>query len=307
MQRRPSFTIRTVRRLENALHVAGWAVRAARALGFRPRLKSTQLTFLGSSTHAGTGTPPLRIAFASDFHAGPTTDPKVIEDARDALVAASPDVLLLGGDFVNFAPQEVDNLAAVLGTIPAPLGRFAVLGNHDWMADPRHITDRLELAGIEVLTNRNVRLPRPYEQVWVCGLDDHWCGQPDAQSAFAGAQGFRIVLMHAPSGVLDIGDNRFELALCGHTHGGQIALPGGRPLVLPAGALSRRYSRGRYDLPSGGTLVVSVGIGCAALPVRTNADPEIVVCTVTWPPRTESTPDQSLAGAKASARAGTDT
>jgi uncharacterized protein len=296
----PSFTIRAVRHLENALHIGGWVVRAARALGFRPRLKSTHLTFLGSGTYAGM--PPLRIAYASDFHAGPTTDPEVIEHACAALLAAEPDVLLLGGDFVNFGPHEVDSLAKSLGTIPAPLGRFAVLGNHDWMADPRYITHQLELAGIEVLTNRNVRLPRPYEQVWICGLDDHWCGQPDAGSAFAGAKGFRIALMHAPSGVLDIGDNRFELALCGHTHGGQIALPGGKPLVLPAGALSRRYCRGRYDLTSGGTLVVSVGVGCALLPIRTHVDPEIVVCTVTWPREPDSTRGQDFVGAENSAR-----
>ena len=299
MHHTPSFTIRAIRRLENALRIGGWAVGAARALGFRPRLKCTHLAVAGN-TYAGV--PPLRIAYASDFHAGPTTDPEVIEHACAALVAAAPDVLLFGGDFVTFAPHEVDDLATVLGTIPAPLGRFAVLGNHDWMADPHHIADSLEAAGIGVLTNRNVRLPSPYNHIWICGLDDHWCGQPDARSAFAGADGFRIVLMHAPSGILDIGDHRFELAFCGHTHGGQIALPGGKPLVLPNGALSRRYSRGRYDLPRGGTLVVSVGVGCAVVPIRTHTDPEIVVCTVTWPGETESTRSQDFAGVESSAR-----
>ena len=259
----------------------GWAVRTARALGLRPRVKTTQIAFAGSNALANT--PALRVAYASDFHAGPTTDPSALEEACAALRAAEPDVVLLGGDFVDFRRDEVDDLAPALGGIPAPLGRFAVLGNHDWMADPRYITERLERAGIRVLTNRNVRLPRPFEGVWVCGLDDHWCGLPDPRSAFEGAEGFRIVLMHAPSGLLDIGNNRFELAFCGHTHGGQIALPGGRPLVLPNGMLSRRYSRGRYRLPNGSTLVVSVGVGCALIPVRLHADPEVVVCTLTWP------------------------
>jgi hypothetical protein len=155
-----------------------------------------------------------------------------------------------------------------------------VLGNHDWLTDPRHISESLEGVGIPVLTNRNVRLGRPFDRVWICGLDDHLHGHPDAEAAFAGADGIRIVLMHAPSGVLDIGANRFDLALCGHTHGGQMALPGGIPIAVPNGALSRRYARGLYSLASGGTLIVSVGVGCVGLPLRTYADPEIILCTL---------------------------
>jgi predicted MPP superfamily phosphohydrolase len=86
--------------------------------------------------------------------------------------------------------------------------------------------------------------------------------------------------MHAPSGLLDLGEERFDLALCGHTHGGQLALPGGIPIVVPQGPLSRRYARGRFPVGDAGTLVVSVGLGCVVLPLRTFADPEIVICTL---------------------------
>ena len=64
-------------------------------------------------------------------------------------------------------------------------------------------------------------------------------------AALSGADGIRVVLMHAPSGLLDLGAKHFDLALCGDTHGGQLALPGGVPIVVPHGRLSRRYSRGR--------------------------------------------------------------
>lgn len=278
MRRKQSIIANLIHRLENAVHGGGWAVRLARALGSRPRVATARFSL--ATTSAGPRIPPLRLAYASDFHAGPTTDPAVLKAACAAIRAAEPDVVLLGGDFVNFAPDEIDWLSPELASIPAPLGHFAVLGNHDWIAGAPHICDRLERAGIQVLTNRNVRLPPPFDQVWICGLDDHWCGYPDAGAALAGADGFRVVLMHAPSGLLDIGDNRFELALCGHTHGGQIALPGGRALAVPNGALSRRYSRGRYTLANGGTLIVSVGVGCVVLPLRLHADPEITVCTV---------------------------
>jgi predicted MPP superfamily phosphohydrolase len=278
VRRRRSPLADVIGHIEHALHGNGWAVRLLRALGIRPTVQTTAYLLAGSDGQART--PPLRVAYASDFHAGPTTDPAVVTAACAALRAVRPDVLLLGGDFVNFKREDIDWLAPELATIPAALGRFAVLGNHDWIAGPRYVTDALERAGISVLTNRNSRLPKPFDDVWICGLDDHWYGYPDAEAAFAGATGARLLLMHAPSGLLDAGTNRFDVAFCGHTHGGQIALPDGRPLAVPNGALSRRYSRGRYALPRGGTLIVSTGVGCVVLPLRIYADPEVVVCTI---------------------------
>jgi len=269
---------RLASRLEAVIYGSGWPVRMVRALGLRPEVRVTHHSI--ALDHGSTPMPSLNLAYASDFHAGPVTDRFVLLDALAKLGAAQPDVLLLGGDFVTHLSREIDWLAPMLGEIPAPFGRFAVLGNHDWWSDPSYVVRRLEAAGIQVLTNRNVQLQPPFGKVWICGLDDHWCGAPDAAAALQGARGIRVVLMHAPSGLLDLGKERFDLALCGHTHGGQIALPGGTPIVLPHGRLSRRYARGRFDLGQGRTLVVSVGLGCVVLPVRLFADPEIVICTV---------------------------
>ncbi|MBA3520874.1 MAG: metallophosphoesterase family protein [Gemmatimonadales bacterium] len=266
-------------RLEAILYRGGWPARLARALGVRPTVRTTRHAI--AINHGAVATPPLTLAYASDFHAGPTTDRSVLLAACAALRAATPDVLLLGGDFVTVVPAEIDWLAAELGRIPATLGRFAVLGNHDWWSDVSRIVKRLEGAGIQVLTNRNVRLEPPFGDVWICGIDDHLCGHPDAAAALSGADGIRIVLMHAPSGLLNLAGERFDLALCGHTHGGQLALPGGVPIVVPGGRLSRRYARGRFAVENGQTLVVSVGLGCVVLPFRLFADPEIVVCNLT--------------------------
>jgi predicted MPP superfamily phosphohydrolase len=218
---------------------------------------------------------PLRIAFASDFHAGPATDPALLTAAVVALGEVQPDVLLLGGDYVTGDGSEAASIARALGQVPAPYGRFAVLGNHDWWCGAESITRSLESSGIEVLTNRRVTLASPFDRVSVCGLDDHWLGRPDAGTALDGAEGFRIVLMHAPSGLLDVGDRPFDLALCGHTHGGQIALPGGKPILVPNGSLSRRYARGRFELDGACTLIVSLGVGCVLVPFRLFSDSEI--------------------------------
>jgi hypothetical protein len=265
--------------LERALYRNGWPARLGYAVGMplSPLVRRLTITLPeGPQAHR-----PLRIAYASDFHAGPATHPALLDAACAALRDARPDLLLLGGDFVGSDAAAIDALVPLLREIPAPLGRFAVLGNHDWWSSPERIVNALTTAGVDVLINRNVRLPPPFDRVWICGLDDHLGGTPDADVALAGAAGNRVILMHSPSNLLDLGPRRFDLALCGHTHGGQIALPGGIPLVVPKGLLSRRYSRGRYDLDTGGILIVSVGVGCTLLPFRAFAHPEILVCDVT--------------------------
>jgi predicted MPP superfamily phosphohydrolase len=223
--------------------------------------------------------PPIRIAFASDFHAGPATDPGLITDACRALADAKPDLLLLGGDYVSFHGRYVDRLVPLLATIEAPLGKFAVLGNHDLLADDAYIVRRLADAGVRVLVNENARLPVPQDDVWICGLDNTEAGVPDAETAFAGANGTRVVLMHSPDGLRAVGDRTFAVAFCGHTHGGQFWV-GDRALVNFSGPLSRQYLRGGVFNLSRGVLLVSRGIGCGNLPMRRGADPEVHVCTL---------------------------
>jgi uncharacterized protein len=153
-----------------------------------------------------------------------------------------------------------------------------VLGNHDLWYGPAHIVRTLEAAGIEMLTNGNRRLPPPFHDIWVCGLDEFTLGTPDARAALRGADGARIVLMHAPANLLNLQGERFDVAFCGHTHGGQIALRGGTPIKGAPGPLSRVYNRGQFRMEHGGTLVVSVGLGCSTVPLRVNAAPEIICC-----------------------------
>jgi uncharacterized protein len=220
--------------------------------------------------------PPLRIGFASDLHAGPTTPAPLLERAAESLRELNADLLLFGGDFVSLRASYARDVARLLGAIPAPLGRYTVLGNHDhWVGAPA-VAAELAAAGIEVLTNRHVRLPAPYGHVSLCGLDDHTSGHPDAAAALDGAAAVRLLLMHAPSGLLDIGTRPFSVAICGHTHGGQIAFPDGRPVLVPHGALSRRHLAGRYALDGGRTLVVSRGVGCSTLPFRWNSPSSIL-------------------------------
>lgn len=241
----------------------------------RARVRRVELAFRAEG--APPGFAPLRVGFASDLHAGPTTPAAVLEEAFAHLRAFAPDVLILGGDYVLFEAAYADELAPLIRSVGAPLGRYAVLGNHDLWADDRAIARSLERAEATLLVNRCVSLSRRPE-VSLCGLDDAWAGLPDYEAAFGGAQPVHVVAMHSPDHVPRLAGRRFTLAVCGHTHGGQIAFPGPTALHAPSEE-SRRYLAGRYDLP-GGPLWVSRGVGHAEVPWRWLAPADVLCATL---------------------------
>jgi predicted MPP superfamily phosphohydrolase len=222
----------------------------------------------------------LCIGFVADFHSGPSTPRPLIEKGLAMLAALGPDVILLGGDYVGPDLRWMSWLAAAIGGLRPPLGFYAVLGNHDHCTDAPGIVRALERVGVRFITNRCERLPAPWQQVDLCGIDDHTSGDPDAGAAFAGAGVNRVLLMHGPSNLLDVGEHPFTVALCGHTHGGQV-LVAGRPAFVAHGPLSRRYNAGRYALSGGRTLLVSRGLGFGILPMRHGAPSSIMLCRLT--------------------------
>jgi uncharacterized protein len=269
---------------------SGWAASLFHRVGLQGSIATREHRF---ELPRAAGSSPIRMVFASDFHAGPLTHPAILDEACRAIAGARPELLLLGGDFVYRRARDVDVLAERLSCLSAPLGIYAVLGNHDYLGAEEHIIRRLTDAGIEVLVNRSARLQAPHDDVWICGLDDPIYGAPDADASLDGAEGTRIVLMHAPDGLLELDDERFDLALCGHTHGGQVALPFGLPIVVPTGRLNRRYPHGVHaGVSPGGKLLVSRGIGCSGVPFRLFASPEIHLCTLV--PAASATPRPSV-------------
>jgi predicted MPP superfamily phosphohydrolase len=223
---------------------------------------------------------PLTLAFASDFHAGPTTHPAMFDTLLEQLRRERPDVLLLGGDYVSFDAANIAGLRDFLEQARAPLGVYAVLGNHDVWNGSAEISAALAAAGIEVLVNRNVALPGPFGQVSICGIDDPWTGAPSAAATFEGAGAVRVYLMHSPDGLWHLRGEGFDLGFAGHTHGGQIVRSNGAPLKRPSGPYSREYTHGRFEIPDKGPLFVSRGIGCAGIPLRVRANPELLICTL---------------------------
>ena len=221
---------------------------------------------------------PLRVAFASDFHAGPLTSRRHLAAAVAALARLSPDLLLLGGDFVSGRAAWANDLIRELAALRPPLGTWAVLGNHDLWSDFDELEVLLLASHVEMLTNRAVRLPPPFDAITLCGLDDNLSGLPDP-TRIAAAEGYRLLLVHSPAGLHDLAGARVDLALAGHTHAGQICLPGGIPIVMPTGEGVRRLHYGRFgaEATGNGTLLVSRGVGYSGLPLRAFAPPEVLL------------------------------
>ena len=251
-----------------------WPSRVVRALGMQRRVQVR---------HHRIATPrwprdvrPLRVAFISDLHAGPTTHPTLLDEAFDVLAATAADVVLLGGDYIFLSATYISAIEQRLHRIAPPFGMFGVLGNHDLWADDAAIVAALERGGARMLVNERVTLPAPFAHVTLAGLDDPWTGIRPSSPVFEDDQQVRVILTHAPEMMMHLGEQPFELAVCGHTHGGHIALPGGIPILVP-GPLSRRHAHGRFDFADGRTLIVSRGIGGTEVALRLNADPDILV------------------------------
>jgi hypothetical protein len=221
---------------------------------------------------------PLRVAFASDLHLGPTTPRETLDAAFRVISESKPDVLILGGDYVFLeATQSIaDELEARVAAVPART-KVAVLGNHDLWTHHERLERALRNAGAAVLINDAITLPDPYGAVAILGVDEPWTGSPDGARAKTAANGarFRIGVGHSPDALPHFQAAGVGLVLVGHTHGGQIALPGPTPVVLP-GILSKQFPYGLHQTIDT-TLFVSRGVGGTELPIRMFAPPDIAI------------------------------
>jgi predicted MPP superfamily phosphohydrolase len=224
--------------------------------------------------------PPLRLAFASDLHIGPTTPPRVLDNAFALLASARPDVLALGGDYVFLGAlhHRVAELKRRVAGVPAAL-KVAVLGNHDFWARPERIADAFAEAGVQLLINRSLRLPPPHDDIAIVGLDDPLTGRAAADAVAPVADvPYKLAVCHSPDGLFALDGSDVSFLITGHTHGGAICLPGYRPIVMPSRA-GRLYPYGRHQIGKL-TLFVSRGVGGSLVPMRAWAPPDVVSFTI---------------------------
>ncbi|MDG0813276.1 metallophosphoesterase [Cohnella rhizosphaerae] len=234
----------------------------------------------------------IKLVQFSDTHIGPDFSVKRLERLISVIAAEKPDIVAFTGDLFDARkrnPERDRDLSHLLSRIEAPLGKFAVYGNHDfgYERNRRSTNPTLAHAGFELLLNetKKIRL-QSGEQLSVTGLDDYVLGKPDPTRTLAKLRpdGFNLLLVHEPDVASFLVRYPIDLQLSGHSHGGQVKLPFVGALVRTQ--LGKRYLSGLHVVAGGRRprkpylLYVNRGIGTTRLRVRLGSVPELCVFTL---------------------------
>jgi predicted MPP superfamily phosphohydrolase len=272
------------------------AYRSARRLGLEPAYRLAVRIYQPTPS-AWPASLPLSVAAIADLHFGePYLGLERLKMIVDATNAAEPDLIVLLGDYGATHHDAAEHRAAMevlaqkVRRLSAPLGVFAVMGNHDWSADglarargqgPPVAGQALGQVGVAVLENDAVRLQHRGQEFWLAGLGDQLaqvgarrglddlCSTVDKITDGSPA----ILLAHEPD-IFPVVPSRFALTLAGHTHGGQIRIFGYAPYV--PSRYGQRYLQG-HVVEDDRHLIVSAGLGVTHLPLRIGVPPEIVL------------------------------
>ncbi|HEX3103301.1 MAG TPA: metallophosphoesterase [Terriglobales bacterium] len=227
----------------------------------------------------------------SDFHYEEKFSAVPIRRSVDLVNSLHPDLVVFTGDFVTapmfrfgrhaalMAANAVFPCAALLSGIKAPMGSLAVLGNHDAYSNPALVASGLRSHGIPLLKNSCVPIERGGARLWLAGIDDALEGQPDLGAAIEKIPAGEpiILLAHEPDFADEAALRPVDLQLSGHSHGGQIWIPGIGAPWLPS--LARNYPRGLYKIENM-ALYTNIGIGTIRAPIRINCIPEVTHITL---------------------------
>jgi uncharacterized protein len=209
----------------------------------------------------------------TDVHRSEAVSHDMVATAVELLMAESPDLILLGGDYVSFADRRYMYPAAeALAPLTAPFGVIAVLGNHD---DDREMPAALAAKGITVLRDQRTRITIRGEPIDFAGIRFWTYKSLDIAHVLRGALPLTFLLAHTPKRLLEAQQLAVPAVISGHTHGGQIVLPGigavaAREFPVIAGVAQRQ----------GTSIFVSRGVGTVYVPVRINCPPEVALLTL---------------------------
>lgn len=224
------------------------------------------------------GLPPaldgLRIGMITDVHHSAAVSATDVTNAVTLLKDASPDIVVLGGDYVSFFDRTYIGPVAELLTplANAAYGAFAVLGNHD---DEREMPAALASRGFSVLKDQRTELTIKGERLDIAGIRFWTRTAGDIAGVLKGTGGTTILLAHDPRRLAEAAQLDVQLVLSGHTHGGQVIVPAvgaiaGRKFPVLAG----------YAVRENTSIFVSRGVGTVYVPVRINCPPDVAVLTL---------------------------
>jgi hypothetical protein len=215
----------------------------------------------------------IRIGLLTDIHHSALVPAEDVARAVTLVNEQKPDLILLGGDYITGMDRKfADPVAELLAPLDAPLGKFAILGNHD---DDREVPASLRSQHIDVLRDDCTRLAHKGQGLDLAGIS-FWTREPHKiAKVLKGTRGPVLLLAHDPRRLVEASALNVAAVLSGHTHGGQIVLPG-------IGAIAAR----KFPVAAGNgsmgdtTIFVSRGIGTVYVPARINCPPEVAIITL---------------------------
>lgn len=231
----------------------------------------------------------LKVVQLSDLHLGMYNSEAYLRGIMERCNRLTPDLVLLTGDFVHRSPLFFKPVARIIGTLRPRLGIVAVLGNHDHWHGAALCRGLLKAEGVQMVDNSRVWLgpdglsshPLADSGICVAGVGDLWDDRTDLDAALDGVDPDlpRLLLSHNPdfaeTEIARRSQHRVDLMLSGHTHGGQVRLPGTRSLILPS-RYGTKYAAGLVQGPSF-PVYVSTGVGITVFPWRFLVRPEITL------------------------------
>jgi predicted MPP superfamily phosphohydrolase len=230
----------------------------------------------------------LRIVQLADLHVGPHTSRRHLERIARAVRAAEPDLIALTGDQVDDYARDMEVYAAALGHLTAPLGVFAIPGNHDIIAGWDAVRRATERLGIRVLVNEALPVARDGARLWIAGTGDpagrYWrrdggaAAAPDVERTLAAVPPGEptLALAHNPALWPALAERGVALTLSGHTHYGQLAIP---RIGWSVASIFLEHAMGLHRR-GGSVLYISPGTNFWGIPFRIGALPEVTVVTL---------------------------
>lgn len=220
----------------------------------------------------------FRIAFISDLHYESLLKEEGLKDLVRLLIELKPDVLLMGGDYQEGC-QFVKSLFKEIARVNPPMGIYGVLGNNDYERCHDEIVHTMEQYGMHVLEHKTDTLRKDGQQIIIAGVRNPFDRANMKSPTLAlSPQDFVVLLVHTPDYVEDVCVNNTDLALAGHTHGGQVRMLGVTPVLNSR--YGKRFLTGlaynSFRIP----LIVTNGIGTSRMPIRAGAPAEIVMVTL---------------------------
>jgi len=226
----------------------------------------------------------LTICQVTDIHHGPFVAIEYVKRIVDVANDLKPDLIVLTGDHVYRSSEYIGPVWAELARLQASIGVYSVLGNHDHWEGIERTRRAQAQANIPEILNTNVAVAFAWPRgarLWLAGVGDLWEDEQNLGEALAGvpAHEAAILLSHNPDYADRVNDPRVKLILAGHSHGGQVVIPGLGPVITPC---RRKYASGLIKTNTA-QMYVSRGLGVIAPPVRFNCRPELALITLRRP------------------------